>query len=517
MRPHPEAHDACPPPPSPSAAMLREARKASSDRQAAARLGAAVQHADFKGLTKLLAKLQRLQSSGASFGPDIFGASSASSFVGESALAWDAAAHRCIELSRVGDISDATDWAHVLGAFAKSHCSNAALLMEAEHALVGAHGDVGEDGASAHQGLVVHADARALARVVAALDGLMAPCSKRFLSSAGARLDALLLQDPLGLPGELGVIRLAALARAFARARLRSDGLIDLVQCALRDEAFLRSDSEMPAVGAEGSQDGLARKGAIAELAYFCHTFGLHEDVPDGTAVWLVPNAVEVVGRCGLEHLSKLLPLLGAAARDGNLSAAAAFRDAVGHRLPRFLAVDVAALPSAAEGVSGPSGDGALGVVAPRLLQAFALARVRELGLVMGLAAHCLHTAQRMPAEDILSTAGALAELRVRHELLLVELAENLVVRHQRFLSAQDIATALRTWTMLRVPHAGLAEAAKSCWPERFVRGSPEDVQLLQDFVTLESPGARLWGRSVRHDVVTEAREASSPIPAVGV
>jgi len=381
-----------------------------------------------------------------------------------------------VELSRLGTLDTAEVWAKVLGAFAVARRVDRALLVEAEHVLAG------------ETGLLANASAEALADIIAACDQLMAPCPSSLLLTAAARVVILLNADTADVPHELGVTKIALLAGAFARVGLREEGILSLVHQILRSKESVPNDADLPGASALGHR-------SIAELSFFCHVFDVFRERPDWVGLWLVPHAITAARICSLGKLTKILPLLSAVSHGSaaiNVAAAEAIRHVVDVRLPILLTTDggtsshTVSVRTADEPEEEISADAA----ASLLLEALAVAHERDLGLILGLAARCIRYAPHLGLSEILKVANALAKLQVRHELLLIELADVLCVRHQRALSTEDVMVALRAWLTLQVPHAGLAEAARNCFSsDASINSDAPEEQLLADFVSLKVPG----------------------------
>ncbi|CAE8727611.1 unnamed protein product [Polarella glacialis] len=229
---------------------------------------------------------------------------------------------------------------------------------------------------------------------------------------------------------------------------------------------------------------------AVANLAFFCHVFKVLSSETFEVSSLLPLRVAELVTKraAATSQLGKVLPLL-AALQDTSLEAAQAMRHVVERSLPAILAS------------KGQRQEEAAGLhereSIPRLLEALALARQRDLGLVTGLATRCLRLAPRLDLAGVLRVADSLARLGVRQELLLNELADNIVVRHQRSLTFADVEALLAAWTKLRAPHRDLAQAIQKWIRAASHEGSAQSQftaqrleRQLQEFASLTAPGS---------------------------
>lgn len=354
--------------------------------------------------------------------------------------AWDAVAQRCIELSRRGQLRGAGVWADFLDAFALAEHSNPAILAEAEQSLL-------------NKGGFSDADCAALVAVVAAMSATSPhPLGVVTLEGAAARL-----RDVCADATESDVVRIAGFAHAFTRSRVRDEHVLSLVLSVLR--------KDLPPEELD--------HGVVADLALFCHVFALHSR----DLGWLVSRAADLVSHSDATSLSRVLPLLASAGKAGNDVAGEAFSFAAHRHLPALLA---------ASGLDNVTEE-----AAPLLLEALSLYPERSsLSMVLRLSSRCLSRAPVLDLTSTLSIASSLAALGIRQERLLEELAEQIVVRHQRQLGSDEARTALSAWTFLRAPHAGLEEALRRSLHEAVPCCSGK----LADFAAIEVPGFETVG-----------------------
>ncbi|CAE8605143.1 unnamed protein product, partial [Polarella glacialis] len=222
-------------------------------------------------------------------------------------------------------------------------------------------------------------------------------CSGRLLRAAAARLRSDARRSELSLEG------LAGIAGAFARANERNEEVVRLVREAL--------SAASPPGGSASQRSPLAdiSDEAVANLAFFCHVFKVLSSETFEVSSLLPLRVAELVTKraAATSQLGKVLPLL-AALQDTSLEAAQAMRHVVERSLPAILAS------------KGQRQEEAAGLhereSIPRLLEALALARQRDLGLVTGLATRCLRLAPRLDLAGVLRVADSLARLGVRQD-----------------------------------------------------------------------------------------------------
>lgn len=404
---------------------LQQARGEAEIRSEARRLQGLAESADMQQLYEVMEDLMKIPSSSSS--SPILHHDARPGPVG---IAWDAVAARTIELSRLGKMRTASAWVQALGAFAQAGYWNPALLTEAEDVLT----DAPRGGNAV--GLIASAEAEEVVALVGDMDKLHAPCSASLLGQCVTRLNA--LQHDL-LKG--CVRRFSAFVGAFARARLYHDELYALVKQALSTTVIEAQLSELPPA---------ERDATLSDLALFCRTFGGELFANESAARFqleerLVDELAVSALRASVEHLAELLPLL-AAWRHSSHRADDAFRDVVRVRLPGILAPGFPHKLSAKE--------------ASQLLEALAIGRERHASTLMSLTKECHRVATSLDARSLISVASSLAHLGLRQEQLMVELADNLLVRHRHTLADPGSALAIqRAWTRLRVPHEALFAA----------------------------------------------------------
>lgn len=373
--------------------------------------------------------------------------------------AWDAVAHQCIELSRLGNgIDSPKGWARFLGNFSRARVVNPALLQEVDYVLV-------RDDA-----LLAAASIQELGSIVAALDRLQRPCSTPLLQTVAKQLGALDKQSVE--EDHLDVASLGALAGAFARAHVHSEEVVSFI-C----KRLLKSEELLLVGDAKDVRYVNKHDDAVASLSLFHRTFGLPGD---SECSGLLHRAMELSGRCSLGQMAMILPFL-AASREP--AAAAAVRRAIRGRLRTLLErprAGVASLHNSEEEREA----------VPHVLEAMALVHERDLSTVVNLSFRALNMVSRLGLDEITRIATALAQLQVRQEILMDEMAEAIVVRHQPSLCREHAESVLLSWTALRTPHTGLTAALRS-----FLEASdpvPHLEVLLEQFEAVTPPGSGL-------------------------
>eukprot|EP00929_Paragymnodinium_shiwhaense_P100308 TRINITY_DN62542_c0_g2_i1.p1 TRINITY_DN62542_c0_g2~~TRINITY_DN62542_c0_g2_i1.p1 ORF type:complete len:514 (-),score=73.52 TRINITY_DN62542_c0_g2_i1:385-1812(-) len=361
---------------------------------------------------------------------------------GEGCLrAWEAAAARSLELSRTGELRDAADWARILVLFKKVSHRDAALLLEAERCFTSG-------------GVLASADTVAVvADIVSASRFLAGRCPQPILLAAASRLGELLQLDAASSAKQLGVARIAELAGACADASFHDQHIADVIK-------HVHTLADLSA----------AEESVLVDIASFLRAFGLQNNGDCGELeAHLLPGVSAAVWSCSLTSMAKLLPFLAHYPEHRSVVQSVVQRRMTSARTD-WDDLDVSVMPG--------------------VFKALAVASQRDLSIIQNLCKLSIRGASRFSLSDIMTVAVSLQHLKVRHEVLMCELADNIVVQHQRSLNADIVIAVLEAWTTLRVPHPGLHEACRAC-----MAATPADQQLpdadrlLEDFESLQPPG----------------------------